>query len=75
MKQIPNLKQNQLRSFDIQGWNLFGICLPAGRQTTLKLQTPRKIIIPPYPPLEKGGWGDLIVGISESLGFVWKFGF
>jgi len=82
MKQIASLKQNQSRSFDIQDGSLFGICLPAGGQTTLKLQTPRKIIIPPYPPLEKsvrleteGGWGDLIVGISESLGFVWKFGF
>lgn len=26
MTQIPNLKQNQFRSFEIGDWSLFGIC-------------------------------------------------
>ena len=39
---------------------------------------PGKLIIPPRPPLEKGGWGgfEFVSVICDwCLGFIWHLGF
>jgi len=44
--------------------------------TTSQAPNSKQIIIPPYPPLAKGGWGDLKLELGNCLEFgIWKLGF